>query len=180
MSRKGKAPIALPKGVEVQISPEQVSVKGPKGTLTQKLMAGISLAQENGELVVRTQNDTAEMSRFHGLYRVLINNMVLGTTTGFERRLEMIGVGYRAAVQGQLLDLQVGNSHPTKLEIPKGIQVTVEKNTQILVSGICKQEVGQFAAQIRAKKPPEPYQGKGIRYKGEHVRKKAGKAGKTK
>ena len=106
--------------------------------------------------------------------------MVLGTSTGFQTKLEMLGVGYRAAVQGPLLDLQVGNSHPTKLAIPEGIQVTVEKNTKITVAGIDKQVVGQFASQIRAKKPPEPYKGKGIRYQGEFVRKKAGKAGKTK
>lgn len=180
MSRKGKAPIVLPKGVEVSISANKVSVKGPKGSLTQELMPGITLTQENGELIVKTEDNAEELSRFHGLYRVLINNMVVGTTTGFEQKLEMIGIGYRASVQGQLLDLQVGNSHPTKLQIPKGIHVTVEKNSQITVSGINKQEVGQFAAQIRAKKPPEPYQGKGIRYQGEYVRKKAGKAGKTK
>ncbi len=192
MSRKGKAPITLPKEVEVRIAAKVVTVKGPKGSLTQELMPGIIVTQENGELLVQIQGATQGASqgatqeaikglaRFHGLYRVLIYNMVVGITTGFERKLEMIGVGYRAAVQGELLDLQVGNSHPTKLQIPQGIQVTVEKNTKITVAGINKQQVGQFAALIRAKKPPEPYQGKGIRYKGEYVRKKAGKAGKTK
>lgn len=179
MSRKGKAPIALPKGVEVHVKDQNVVVKGPKGTLQQPLVSGIVIAVEGSELNVQINEQTREMTRMHGLYRALINNMVVGTTAGFQTKLEMIGVGYRAAVQGQLLDLQVGNSHPTKLEIPSGISVVVEKNTAITVSGIDKQAVGQFAAQIRAKKAPEPYQGKGIRYVGEYVRKKAGKAGKT-
>jgi large subunit ribosomal protein L6 len=179
MSRKGKAPIALPKGVDIQVNGKAIVVKGPKGTLQGELVSGVKVSIENGEILVAVEDTTRDSRRFHGLYRALINNMVHGTSQGFEEKLEMIGVGYRAAVQGQLLDLQVGNSHPTQLEIPQGIQVKVEKNTAIFITGIDKQAVGQFAAQIRAKKPPEPYQGKGIRYVGEYVRRKAGKAAKT-
>ncbi len=179
MSRKGKAPIALPKGVDVQVKDGNVVVKGPKGSLSRPLVQGVVVSMADGQLLVAVENDTRELNRMHGLFRALINNMVLGVTTGFQTKLEMIGVGYRAAVQGSLLDLQVGNSHPTKLSIPTGITVAVDKNTAITVSGIDKQAVGQFAAQVRAKKTPEPYQGKGIRYVGEYVRKKAGKAGKT-
>jgi large subunit ribosomal protein L6 len=179
MSRKGKSPITLPKGVEVQVKGNEIIVKGPKGTLQQTLVPGIQLSVENGVCTVAVENEKKELRKFHGLYRALVYNMVVGTTQGFETKLEMIGVGYRAAVQGQLLDLQVGNSHDTKLEIPQGINVKVDKNTNISVTGINKQAVGQFAAQIRAHKKPEPYQGKGIRYEGEYVRKKAGKAAKT-
>jgi large subunit ribosomal protein L6 len=121
----------------------------------------------------------SDIGRHHGLARSLIENLILGSTAGFERRLEMIGVGYRSSVQGNFLDLQIGYSHPTKLEIPHGITVKVEKNTQITITGSDKQQVGQFTAEIRAMKPPEPYQGKGIRYVGEYVRRKAGKAAKT-
>ncbi len=180
MSRKGKMPITLPKGVDVQVKENEIIVKGPKGTLHQALIPGVNLLVENGQVSVAVSDPEArEQRKFHGLYRALVNNMVLGTTQGFETKLEMIGVGYRAAVQGQVLDLQVGNSHPTQLMIPTGINVKVDKNTQISVTGIDKQAVGQFAAQIRAHKKPEPYQGKGIRYEGEYVRKKAGKAAKT-
>ncbi len=179
MSRKGRAPITLPKGVEVQVKGNEIVVKGPKGTLQQDLVPGVSLTVENGVANVHVASDDRALRKFHGLYRALVNNMVLGTTQGFETKLEMIGVGYRAAVQGNVLDLQVGNSHETKLAIPQGIAVKVDKNTQISVTGIDKQAVGQFAAQIRAHKKPEPYQGKGIRYEGEYVRKKAGKAAKT-
>ena len=176
MSRKGKLPIPVPKDVEVKLSDTEVSVKGPKGTLRQEIQKGIKVQREGNELNVIIADDADDMGNFHGLYRTLISNMITGTTTGFQTKLEMIGVGYRAAVQGKFLDLQIGFSHPTKLPIPDGIQVTVEKNTQIIVSGADKQEVGQFAATVRSKRPPEPYQGKGIRYSGEFVRKKAGKA----
>jgi large subunit ribosomal protein L6 len=179
MSRKGKMPIALPKGVEVQVTKNQITVKGPKGTLIQSLKDGISVVNEQGHLVVSTEGDTAESRRFHGLYRALIQNMVIGAAQGFEKRLEMIGVGYRAAVQGNMLDVQVGFSHPTKVEIPQGVQVKVEKNTLIIINGIDRQIVGQFAAEVRGMRPPEPYQGKGIRYEGEYVRRKAGKAAKS-
>jgi large subunit ribosomal protein L6 len=176
MSRKGKLPIPVPKDVEVKLSDTEVSVKGPKGTLRQEIKKGIKVQREGNELNVILADDADDMGNFHGLYRTLIANMITGTTTGFQTKLEMIGVGYRAAVQGKLLDLQIGFSHPTKLPIPEGLQVVVEKNTQITVSGADKQEVGQFAATVRSKRPPEPYQGKGIRYSGEFVRKKAGKA----
>jgi large subunit ribosomal protein L6 len=176
MSRKGKQPIPLPKGVELKVSGNQLTVKGPKGTLTQELIPGIEVKVEGNEVIVGLTEDHKDDGHFHGLYRSIVNNMVHGTSQGFERKLEMIGVGYRAAVQGQLLDLQIGLSHPTKLPIPEGVQVKVEKNTSIQLSGIDKQKIGQFAATIRSVRPPEPYQGKGIRYEGEYVRKKAGKA----
>lgn len=176
MSRKGKLPIPLPKGVEVKVSSTEVSVKGPKGLLLQKLVPGIQVSVDESQVIVSLEGEPADLNRYHGLYRTLIQNMVLGTTEGFEKRLEMIGVGYRAAVQGDLLDLLLGFSHPTKLTIPKGLTVKVDKNTLILISGFDKHLVGQFAATVRQMRPPEPYQGKGIRYVGEYVRKKAGKA----
>ncbi|MGR3951433.1 MAG: 50S ribosomal protein L6 [Chlamydia sp.] len=179
MSRKGKMPISLPKGVEIEINQDCVTVKGPKGSLMQKIAPGISCAKSEDFLQVEAANDSVDMRRLHGLYRALIQNMVTGVSQGFEKRLEMIGVGYRAVVQGPLLDIQVGLSHPTKLEIPAGLQVKVEKNTLIAITGIDRQAVGQFAAEIRALRPPEPYQGKGIRYSGEFVRRKAGKAAKS-
>jgi len=180
MSRKGKLPITLPKGVEVKVTNTEVSVKGPKGTLIQKLVPGIHVKVEGGEVIVSVEEGKQDLGKFHGLYRTLIHNMVLGTVEGFEKRLEMIGVGYRAAVQGHNLDLQIGLSHPTLLPIPKGLTVKVDKNTSITINGADKHMVGQFAATIRSKKPPEPYQGKGIRYVGEYVRKKAGKAAAAK
>lgn len=178
MSRKGKQPIQLPKGVEVKVNGNNVTVKGPKGTLNHDIADGIKV-NVTPELVELTVDDES-LGSMHGLYRAIVNNMVVGTSQGFEKKLEMIGVGYRAAVQGQLLDLQIGFSHPTKLPIPEGLKVAVEKNTQISVTGADKQQVGQFAATVRAVRPPEPYQGKGIRYSGEFVRKKAGKAAASK
>lgn len=180
MSRKGKLPIAIPKGVEVKISGNEITVKGPKGTLHQNLCEGVGAKIEDGQLHVFLADESQDLGNYHGLYRSLILNMVLGTTEGFQKSLEMVGVGYRAAVQGRLLDLQLGFSHPTKIPIPETIQVTVDKGTAILIKGMNRQEVGQFAATIRAKRPPEPYQGKGIRYAGEFVRKKAGKSAATK
>jgi large subunit ribosomal protein L6 len=176
MSRKGKLPITLPKSVEVEVSPDEISVKGPKGILHQKLLPAIKVRVEENEIHVELAEGCEKQGNYHGLYRSLINNMVQGTTQGFQRELEMIGVGYRAAVQGQLLDLQIGFSHPTKISIPEGLLVKVEKNTAIVITGIDKHKVGHFAAYVRSMRPPEPYQGKGIRYKGEYVRKKAGKA----
>lgn len=176
MSRKGKLPIPLPKGVEVKTNPNEVTVKGPKGTLHQHLVKGIQVVVKDGQVHVELAEGYEDQGHFHGLFRTLISNMVDGSTTGFVKELEMIGVGYRAAVSGHHLDLQIGLSHPTKISIPDGVHVKVEKNTQIMITGIDKQLVGQFAASVRAARPPEPYQGKGIRYKGEYVRKKAGKA----
>jgi large subunit ribosomal protein L6 len=175
MSRKGKLPISLPQGVEVKSSDTEVIVKGPKGTMHQAIVPGVKVVVENNEVIVSLADENSNLANFHGLYRSLINNMVIGTTAGFEKRLEMIGVGYRATVQGDLLDLQLGFSHPTKLPIPKGLTIKVDKNTIITISGYDKHLIGQFAATIRSKRPPEPYQGKGIRYAGEYVRKKAGK-----
>lgn len=179
MSRKGKQPIALPKGVEVKVNGSEVTVKGPKGTLKSRIPSGITLQINKDSIDVQCKDEKLDIGNFHGLARSLIQNMVTGTTQGFETTLEMVGVGYRAAVQGRNLDLQIGFSHPTLVPIPEGVQVTVEKGTAISVKGADKQNVGQFAATVRAKRPPEVYQGKGIRYTGEYVRKKAGKAAAT-
>lgn len=176
MSRIGKQPVAIPKGVEAKVTGKQLSVKGPKGTLTLDIMDGLIVKIHDGIIEVLPEKEGSDIGNFHGLFRALIANMVRGVTTGYEKKLEMQGVGYRANVQGQLLDIQVGLSHPMKLPIPKELQVKVDKNTLIIISGADKQKVGQFAASVRAVKPPEPYQGKGIRYEGEYVRKKAGKA----
>jgi large subunit ribosomal protein L6 len=180
MSRLGKSPIELPKNVEVKIHDGLVHVKGPKGTLTFPAVPGISVRVEEGRLFVDCDENLQHEKTTHGLYRATINNMVIGVSKGFEKKLTLIGVGYRAAVQGHRLDLQIGLSHPTQLDIPKGVLVEVDKSTTILVKGMDKQAVGQFAATVRSKKPPEPYKGKGIRYEEEHVRKKAGKAAKGK
>nr|SDA08630.1 50S ribosomal protein L6 [Chlamydiales bacterium PN] len=179
MSRKGKMPVVIPQGVEVKVQNDTIVVKGPKATLEQQLVAGVAIEVGKGEATVTVTGTSKQAGAFHGLYRALLQNMVIGTTQGFEKRLEMIGVGYRAAVQGNVVDLQVGYSHPTQLEIPQGLQVKVEKNTLIIITGADKQAVGEFAATIRAKRPPEPYQGKGIRYAGEYVRRKAGKTSKS-
>lgn len=177
MSRKGKLPIPLPKGITVTVKDGVVTVAGPKGTLHQNLLPGILIDVQSGQLEVGLAEEQADQGHNHGLYRSLLANMVLGTSQAFEKKLELVGVGYRAAVQGQLLDLLLGYSHPTKIAIPQGITVKVEKNI-ITISGIDKQSVGQFAADIRSMRPPEPYQGKGVRYVGEYVRRKAGKTAK--
>jgi large subunit ribosomal protein L6 len=176
MSRKGKQPIELPKNVTVTLSDGIVKVKGPKGELTDKISEAITIEQEGQTLHVKVDDSYDDARALHGLYRSLIRNMVIGASTGFVKQLEMIGVGYRAAVKGTSLDIQVGHSHPDLLPIPEGLQVEVEKNTVIKISGVDKQKVGQFAADVRSRRPPEPYQGKGIRYAGEYVRKKAGKS----
>ena len=179
MSRKGRIPIEIPAGVEVTIAQDEVIVKGPKGTLKTHIVAGVQVEKDAAALNVGIARVTKQLKSFHGLFRTLISNMIEGVTKGFEKKLEMQGVGYRAAVQGNFIDLQVGRSHPTKLEIPAGMQVKVDKNTLITITGTDKQAIGQFAAHIRANRPPEPYQGKGIRYDGEYVRRKAGKAAKS-
>ena len=178
MSRVGKSPIKLKKGVEVTIKGQLVSVKGPKGTLSQPVMDGITILYEDDQLLLTVPEETHELKPFHGLYRSLLNNMVIGVVDGFSKQLELIGVGYRATLKGRALDLQLGFSHPTVLDIPEGIEVKIDKNTLITISGCDKQAVGQFAALARSLRPPEPYKGKGVRYKGEYVRKKAGKTGK--
>lgn len=180
MSRLGKSPIVVPDKVEVKIADGILQAKGPKGSLSMPVRNGIAVKLEGSRLHV-VKDESIEMPKTtHGLYRALINNMVIGVSKGFEMRLSLVGVGYRASVQGQMLDLQLGFSHPTQISIPKGINVAVEKNVAIIISGIDKHLVGQFAAAVRAMKPPEPYKGKGIRYENEFVRKKAGKAAKGK
>jgi large subunit ribosomal protein L6 len=180
MSRLGKAPIPLQDKVEVKISEGMIHAKGPKGNLSIPAQNGISVKIEGNRLHVVKDEKVDLPKTTHGLYRALINNMVTGVTKGFEVRLGLVGVGYRAAVQGQMLDLQLGFSHPTQVRIPKGVNVTVDKSVTVIINGIDKHLVGQFAAAVRAMKPPEPYKGKGIRYEKEFVRKKAGKAAKGK
>jgi len=179
MSRLGKKPILLPQGVEVKREKAKVSVKGKLGNLELSVPEEIEIKVEDNAVIVDLKEGKLPLP-MHGLYRSLIQNAVLGISVGFTKELTMIGVGFKAAVKGQKLDLSVGFSHPCEVEIPKGIQVKVEKGTSILVTGIDKQVVGQFAADVRAVRRPEPYKGKGIRYKDEYVRKKAGKAAKGK
>jgi large subunit ribosomal protein L6 len=175
MSRKGKLPITVPKGVEIKIQPETITVKGPKGSLEQVYPSKkIRFALENDQLKV-SQVDQGADSNFHGLFRSLLENMVQGVTKGFEKKLELVGVGYRAQVQGNLLNLTLGFSHPVMMPIPSWAKVTVEKNI-LTISGVDKQKIGEFAAKIRKNRPPEPYKGKGVREVGDFVRKKAGKA----
>jgi large subunit ribosomal protein L6 len=167
--------------VEIQILKEgALQIKGPKGSLSLQLPSGLRLKIEKQVAILECEESSSLDSAFHGLYRSLLKNCVVGVTEGYEVKLAMVGVGYRANVQGSLLDLQVGFSHPTTLPIPKNIRVTIDKGTAISVQGADKREVGQFAAAIRAVKPPEPYKGKGIRYENEYVRKKEGKAAKGK
>lgn len=181
MSRLGKTPISLPKGVEVKASKEgRVDIKGPKGTLQIHLPQGLTLQIEGAELLLKRDENGKANNAVYGLFRSLLKNHVVGVTDGYEVRLSMVGVGYRANVQGNKLDLQVGFSHPTMVDIPKTVQVTVDKGVLIVVKGADKNEVGRFAAAVRAVKPPEPYKGKGIRYENEYVRKKEGKAAKGK
>ena len=179
MSRIGKMPILVPQGVEVKIGKDNlVSVKGPKGTLERKLSSDMNIALENGQLEVTRPGDLKKFKALHGLTRTLINNMVVGVTEGFTKTLEINGVGYRAAKSGKKLTLSLGYSHPVEFTDPDGVEATVEGNNKIIVSGIDKEKVGQYAANIREKRPPEPYKGKGIKYDYERIRRKAGKAGK--
>lgn len=180
MSRLGKIAIMIPSNVEVKQTGKKLHVKGPKGELSSELPEGVSVKIENGQaLVVRSEESTVN-NAIYGLHRSLFNNMVEGVSKGYEIKLSMVGVGYRAAVEGHSLSLQIGRSHPTKIAIPKGIAITIDKAGVISITGIDKHLVGQFAATVRAEKPPEPYKGKGIRYENEYVRKKAGKAAKAK
>jgi large subunit ribosomal protein L6 len=175
MSRIGKQPISIPDGVEIAIEPQVVKVKGPKGELQERVAREMEVAQEDGELVVRRPSDRGPHRALHGLTRSLIANMVQGVTEGFEKRLELQGVGYRAQLQGRKLVLSVGFSHPVEVEAPEGIDFELPAPTQIVVRGISKQVVGEVAASIRKRRPPEPYKGKGIRYQGEYVARKVGK-----
>ncbi len=177
MSRIGNAPIEIPAGVEVSVDGDTVTVKGPKGTLTQAIDPRIGVSIEDGVVTVARENDEREARALHGLTRALIANMVVGVSAGYSKELQAVGVGYRAALKGSTLELQVGFSHPVSIEAPDGITFEVPEQTKIIVSGIDKQLVGQVAANIRRVRPPEPYKGKGIRYVDEHVRRKAGKAG---
>lgn len=179
MSRIGKSPIPLPSGVEVKVNGDVVTVKGSKGSLTQTLNAGITVSVDDGTVNVERANDERETRALHGLMRSLINNMVIGVSEGYSKELTAVGVGYRAALKGKQLELQVGFSHPVEIDAPDGITFEVPEPTRIIVGGIDKQLVGQVAANIRAVRPPEPYKGKGIRYTDERVRRKAGKAGVT-
>jgi large subunit ribosomal protein L6 len=175
MSRIGRKPIAIPEGVEVQVAPGHVVVKGPKGRLEQDLSSEMKIEQENGTLTVQRPTDRGEHRALHGLTRSLVANMVEGVTDGYEKRLEIQGVGYRAQLKGSTLELALGFSHPVSITAPEGIEFEVPQPTEVVVRGIDKQLVGQVAADIRKRRPPEPYKGKGIRYRGEHVARKVGK-----
>ena len=179
MSRIGRKPIAIPAGVDVTIADGNVvTVKGPKGTLTETFNGRMTITKEGNEIHVTRPTDEKEDRAIHGLTRTLIHNMVEGVTNGFSKKLQLVGVGYRAALKGKDLEMQLGYSHPVLVEAPENITFEVPSQTEIVVSGPSKEQVGQVAANIRKWRKPEPYKGKGIRYEGEHVRRKAGKAGK--
>ncbi len=177
MSRIGKLPIQIPAGVTITVDSGTIKVQGPKGNLEQFVTPNVTVAIADGQLVVSRNDDSKPAKSEHGLMRALINNMVVGVTTGFEKKLEVNGVGFRVAVSGQNLEMSLGFSHPVKYVAPEGITITIDK-LNIAVSGISKQQVGQVAAEIRAFKKPEPYKGKGIKYADEVIIRKAGKAGK--
>ncbi len=179
MSRIGKQPISVPAGVEVTIDGSTVTVKGSKGTLTRTFPAMMSIKQEGAEIIVERPDDSREAKSYHGLTRTLIHNMVDGCANGFSKKLQLVGVGYRAALKGKDLELQLGYSHPVVVKAPENITFEVPSQTEIVVSGPSKEQVGQVAADIRKWRKPEPYKGKGIRYEGEHVRRKLGKAAKS-
>jgi large subunit ribosomal protein L6 len=175
MSRIGKKPIPLPAGVTVSIEPELVSVNGPRGTLSERVSRDITVAQDGEMLVVTRPTDRGQHRALHGLTRSLVANMVEGVTTGFQKTLEIQGVGYRAALKGRDLELALGYSHPVSVKAPEGIEFEVPQPTRVIVKGNSKQMVGEMAAYIRKQRPPEPYKGKGIRYEGEYVARKVGK-----
>ena len=180
MSRIGRMPIAIPAGVTVEVAENNlVTVKGPKGTLTRALAPEMEIKVEGNEVIVSRPNDLKRMKSLHGLTRTLIHNMVIGVTEGYTKTLQILGVGYRAEKSGKKLTLHLGYSHPVEMEDPEGIESKLDGNN-IIVSGIDKEKVGQYAANIREKRAPEPYKGKGIRYADEHVRRLAGKTGKNK
>src|ERR687891_2646946 len=175
MSRIGKQPIEIPDGVDIDVKPGEVTVKGPKGELQQKLAREMKVSVDDGTLTVERPTDRGEHRALHGLTRSLIANMVTGVTDGFERRLEIQGVGYRANLRGKNLEMSLGYSHPVSIEAPEGIEFEVPQPTEVIVRGIDKQLVGETAARIRKSRPPEPYKGKGVRYQGEYVARKVGK-----
>ena len=178
MSRIGRAPIPVPAGVEVRLDGRRITVKGPKGTLERDLPGTIAVRQEGDTLLVERPDEERRTRALHGLVRSLVNNMVVGVTDGYHKGLEITGVGYRAALSGRKLTLNLGYSHPVEIDPPEGISFEVENPTRLAVVGIDKELVGQVAAQVRSTRKPEPYKGKGVRYAGEYIRRKAGKAGK--
>ena len=179
MSRIGKQPIPVPSNVEVKLDGNTLTVKGPKGELTRSFAEILTIKQEGEELIVERPDDSREAKSMHGLTRTLINNMVVGVSEGFSKKLELVGVGYRAQLKGKDLEMQLGFSHPVIVEAPEGITFECPSQNEIVVSGASKEAVGQVAANVRAWRKPEPYKGKGIRYEGEYVRRKLGKAAKS-
>lgn len=177
MSRVGKQAIEIPDGVTVNVANGEVQAKGPNGTLRCAVPEGIGAKVEDGKLIFERPDDKKKSRERHGLARALANNMVVGVTTGFSKSLEIEGVGYRADVKGKVLNLLLGFSHPVSVDIPEGLKVSVEGNTKLRIEGADKQSVGQFAANVRSLRPPEPYKGKGVRYDDEHIRRKVGKSG---
>jgi large subunit ribosomal protein L6 len=169
MSRVGKSPVAVPKGVEINVSAEQISIKGPLGSLTQRLTEEVRVKREGDEILVEQLHESIRSNAMSGTTRALVANMIQGVTKGFERRLNLVGVGYRAQAQGDKLNLTLGFSHPVVHSMPKGVKAETPTQTEILIKGIDKQQVGQVAAEVRAYRPPEPYKGKGVRYAGERV-----------
>jgi large subunit ribosomal protein L6 len=178
MSRIGKVPVPVPSGVDITIDGSLVTVKGPKGTLTHTVAEPITIDKADGTVEVKRPNDERISKSLHGLTRTLIANMVQGVTEGYEKKLEIVGTGYRVALKGETLEFALGFSHPVHIKAPEGISFTVDSPTKFAVAGISKQQVGEVAANIRKVRPPEPYKGKGVRYAGEQVRRKAGKTGK--
>ncbi len=178
MSRIGIQPVDLPDGVKATLDGSTLTVRGKGGELKQDIKSEISVEIAEGSITVKRANDTRQVRAFHGLFRSLVANMVQGVSVGFEKKLDIVGVGYRADVQGSVMNLALGYSHPIKYDLPKGIKATVDKQNSILIQGADKQMVGQVAADIRSMRPPEPYKGKGIKYSDEIIRRKAGKAGK--
>ena len=180
MSRIGKLPIGIPNGVDIQIEDNVVTVKGPKGTLTRKMHPAISIVQENQQIIVTRPDDEPLHRSLHGLTRTLVANMVEGVTKGFTKGLDLVGVGYRAAIQGNKLVLTIGKSHPVEMIPYEGLEIEVPAPTKILIKGMDKETVGAFAAVVRKQRKPEPYKGKGIKYENEHIRRKVGKSGAKK
>ncbi|WP_030015013.1 50S ribosomal protein L6 [Curtobacterium sp. S6] len=178
MSRIGRLPISVPAGVEVKIDGSLVSVKGPKGELSQEIASPITVSLDGDTLTVNRPDDERESRSLHGLSRTLINNMIVGVSQGYNKKLEIVGTGYRVLAKGTDLEFALGYSHPVSVKAPEGITFTVEGNNKLTVSGIHKQQVGQVAANIRSLRAPDPYKGKGVRYEGEQIRRKVGKAGK--
>lgn len=180
MSRIGKKPVTLPKGVQVTVDGQTVKVKGPKGELTRTFSPEVTIEMDNGQVLVKRPSDARQIRALHGTTRAIINNMVVGVADGFSKVLQVEGVGYRAEMKGKQLVMALGYSHPVPVDPPPGITFAVDEKTRtITITGIDREQVGQVAAEIRAWRPPEPYKGKGLRYLGEHVRRKAGKAGKV-